>query len=350
MNRVEKILTEIKEIDYSFCKNMEQKLDSKMKPLKSLGVLEELAIKIAGITRNIEYEIDKTLHIVVSADNGIVEEGISSCPTEYTRIVSEAMLSKVAAIGILCDNLGVDLKLIDVAIDGEIKREYENLIREKISYGSENFINQPAMTRLECEKAIELGISVIEQHSQDYSLFSNGEMGIGNTTTSSAILYALTHGNIDEIVGRGGGLSDLALDKKKRIIIESCEKYKLFDKSPIDILATVGGYDIATMTGMYLGAAAKKKPMIVDGFISAVAVLLAVRIEPKVRDYIIMSHQSEEPGMEIILKELSLDVPLHMKMRLGEGTGAVFLHNIARCAMDIAKKMKTKEEVYGLIR
>lgn len=350
MNKFEKTLRCIEGLNYGIAKKMEHNLDGKMKPLKSLGVLEELAIKISGITGDTEYKIDKTLHLVVSGDNGIVQEGVSSCPVEYTRIVSEAMLQKIAAIGILCENLNIDLKLIDVAIQGEINRDYENLLREKISCGSKNFIYEPAMTREECRRAIELGIGVIEKYSEEYTLFSNGEMGIGNTTTSSAILYALTQGNIDEIVGRGGGLSDSALDRKKKIIVESCERYELINKDPLDILASVGGYDIATMVGMYLGAALKKKPMIVDGFISAVAVLVAVKIEPKIKDYIIMSHVSEEPGMQIIIRELELQAPLHMKMRLGEGTGAVFLHSMARCAMAISQRMKTKEEVYRLIK
>ncbi|MGL5100816.1 MAG: nicotinate-nucleotide--dimethylbenzimidazole phosphoribosyltransferase, partial [Fusobacteriaceae bacterium] len=324
MTKFEKTLANIKELDYKACKKMEENLDGKMKPPKSLGVLEELAIKISGITGNIDYKIEKTLHVVVSGDNGIVEEGVSSCPTEYTRIVSEAMLQKIAAIGILCENLNIDLKLVDVAINGDIKKDYKDLLREKINYGSKNFLYEPAMTYKECERAIELGIEIIEKYSESYTLFSNGEMGIGNTTTSSAILYALTGGNVDEIVGRGGGLSDSALDRKKKIIVESCERYELFHKKPLDIIAAVGGYDIATMVGMYLGAAAKKRPMIVDGFISAVAALVATRIEPKIKDYIIMSHRSEEPGMGIILKELEQQTPLHLKMRLGEGTGAVF--------------------------
>ncbi|MGL4968983.1 MAG: nicotinate-nucleotide--dimethylbenzimidazole phosphoribosyltransferase, partial [Fusobacteriaceae bacterium] len=221
MIELEKTLANIKELDYKVCRRMEDNLNGKMKPAKSLGVLEELAIKISGITGTIDYKIEKTLHVVVSADNGRVEEGVSSCPTEYTRIVSEAMLQKIAAIGILCKNLNIDLKLVDVAINGDIKKEYKNLLREKINYGSKNFLYEPAMTVIECKKAIELGIEIMERYSDSYTLFSNGEMGIGNTTTSSAILYALTRGNIDEIVGRGGGLSDSALDRKKKIIVES---------------------------------------------------------------------------------------------------------------------------------
>lgn len=350
MNKLQKVLFEIRELDIDSCKKMSEILDSRMKPVGSLGVLEELAEKISGITGDTAYKIEKTLHLVVSADNGVVQEGVSSCPVEYTRIVSEAMLQKKAAIGILCENLNIDLKLVDVGIDGEIKREYKNLLREKISYGSKNFLHEPAMTSEECIKAMELGIDVIGKFSKEYTLFSNGEMGIGNTTTSSAVLYALTQGDIDVIVGRGGGLSDSALERKKQIIVESCEKYKLFNKNPIDILATVGGYDIATMVGMYLGSALMRKPMIVDGFISAVAALTAVRIEPKIRNYLILSHVSEEPGMELILQELELQAPLHMKMRLGEGTGAVFIHSMARCAMAIANTMKTKEEIYHLIK
>ncbi len=349
MDNLEKQLQEIEEVDYKAIEKAKNWLNSRMKPEGSLGYLENLAIKIAGITGDEFYKIEKSLHIVASADNGIVEEGVSSCPIEYTRVVSEAMLNGFAAIGILCKNLNVDLKLVDVGIAEKIKREYPNFYDKNVARGSKNFIYEPALGLENTLKAIAVGIELIEENKEKYSIFSNGEMGIGNTTTSSAVLYSLTKGDIDEIVGRGGGLSDSNLEKKKRLIKENCEKYNTFEKTPIEVLSIVGGYDIACMVGMYIGAAKIKKPMLIDGFISSVAALLAVKIEPKIKGYIIGTHMSEEPGMKLVFNELGLDAPLQMGMRLGEGTGAVFAHPMAKCAMEIMRTMKTKDEVYKII-
>jgi len=324
------------------------KLDEKMKPLKSLGKLEEMAIQIVGITGDINYDISKKLHLVAAADNGIVEEGVSSCPVEYTRIVSEAMLSKVAAIGILCDTLEIDFKLVDIGIKNNIARDYKNLYRKKIKNGTNNFVKTPAMSHEECIKAIEVGISVVEENL-NYNIFSNGEMGIGNTTTSSAILYGLTGGDLDLIVGRGGGLSDAGLLKKKEVIANAIGKYELLGKSPIEILRCVGGLDIACMVGFYLGCASNKKPILIDGFISSIAALLAVKIEPKSRNYMIATHKSEEPGMVILSKELGIKPFLDMNMRLGEGTGAVLAYPIIKSGLEIMKQMKTPTEVYDIL-
>ncbi len=349
MDNLMEVLKEINDIDYKALERAENWLNSRMKPQGSLGYLEKLSIKIAGITGDEFYKIDNSLHIVASADNGIIEEGVSSCPIEYTRIVSEAMLSGIAAIGILCKNLNVDLKLVDIGIAEEIKKHYPNLYNRNVARGSKNFVHEPALGIENTLKAIFVGIDLIKENKDKYSIFSNGEMGIGNTTTSSAILYSLVKGDINEIVGRGGGLTDQGLENKKRIIKECCEKYDTFNKTPLEIVSLVGGYDIACMIGMYIGAAKYKKPMLIDGFISSVAALVAVRMNPKIKDYIIGTHMSEEPGMKIVFDELGLEAPLQMGMRLGEGTGAVFAHPMARCAMEIMRTMKTKDDVYKII-
>jgi nicotinate-nucleotide--dimethylbenzimidazole phosphoribosyltransferase len=341
-------LKRIKSLNIEVAAKAKKILDEKMKPMGSLGKLEELAIQISGITESLDNTISKKLHLVASADNGIVEEGVSSCPIEYTKIVSEAMLSKIAAIGILCDILDVDFKLIDIGIASNIDREYPNLYRKKIKVGTNNFVYEPAMTYDECIKAIEVGISIVEENL-DYDIFSNGEMGIGNTTTSSAILYALTGENLDLIVGRGGGLSDQGLIKKKKVIKEAIEKYNLFENDPLEILRCVGGLDIACMVGFYLGCAANSKPILIDGFISSVAALVAQKIVPETVDYMIATHRSEEPGMAIINKNLGSTTFLDMNMRLGEGTGAVLAYSIIASALEVMKRMKTPEEVYKIL-
>jgi len=348
MKLYKRTLKKIKSLNIEVTTKAKNILNEKMKPIGSLGKLEELAIQISGITGSLDNTISKKLHLVASADNGIVKEGVSSCPIEYTKIVSEAMLSKVAAIGILCNTLDVDFKLVDIGISGNIDREYSNLYRKKIKMGTNNFVYEPAMTYDECIKAIEVGISIVEENL-DYDIFSNGEMGIGNTTTSSAILYALTGENLDLIVGRGGGLSDQGLIKKKKIIKEAVEKYNLFENDPIEILRCVGGLDIACMVGFYLGCAANSKPILIDGFISSIAALLAQKISYKTVDYMIATHKSEEPGMSIISKNLGKTTFLNMNMRLGEGTGAVLAYPIIISALEVMKRMKTPKEVYEIL-
>ena len=268
---------------------------------------------------------------------------------EYTRIVSEAMLNRIAAIGLLTRTIGVDFNLVDIGIKDSIPRDYPNLYRKNVKKGTNNFYKEPAMAQEECVKAIMVGIELIKEKVEaGYDIFSNGEMGIGNTSTSSAVLYSFTKGDIDKIVGRGGGLSDSGLVKKKKIIVESCEKYDTFNMDPIDVLVHVGGLDIACMVGMYIGAARYRKPMLVDGFISSVAALVACKIEPKIKDYIIATHMSEEPGMELVLKELGEEAFFNMKMRLGEGTGAVLAYPIIDCAVEVINGMKTPTAVYDL--
>ncbi|ERT68094.1 MAG: nicotinate-nucleotide--dimethylbenzimidazole phosphoribosyltransferase [Cetobacterium somerae] len=349
MDRIKKIQNDIIGVDTEAIKECKKILDSRMKPEKSLGVLEDLAMKVAGITGQPLNELKAGCHFIASSDNGVIEEGVSSCPIEYTRIVSEAMLSSFAAIGILCKSLGIPLNLIDIGIKGDIPRNYENLYVKKIAYGTKNFSKEPAMSLDEVIKAILVGVEIIKE-KKEYDFFSNGEMGIANTTTSSAILYALTKEDIEKVVGCGAGLSDEGLRRKKDVIKDACLKYDLFNKEPIEVLRCVGGLDIACMVGLYLGAALERKPMLIDGFISAVAALVATRIEPKVKNYLIGTHMSEEPGMKVVMTALDLKTFLHMEMRLGEGTGAVLAYPILKAAVEIPKIMKTKDEVYEIFQ
>lgn len=350
MKGIKSILGSVDGKDLESIKLAQEELDRKMKPQGSLGVIEKIALKLAGIYGYPVKNIDKKCHIVASADNGIIEEGISSCPEEYTRIVSEAMLNRIACIGLFTKRLGVEFNLVDIGIKEAIPREYANLYDRNVKRGTNNFYKEPAMSREECLKAIEIGMDMIKEKSEGVTIFSNGEMGIGNTSTSSAVLYSLTRGDIDEIVGRGGGLSDSGLLKKKKVIKESCERYNTFEMDPVDILAHVGGLDIACMVGMYLGALKYRQLMLVDGFISAVAALTACRIEPKVKDFIFLTHMSEEPGMKVVLDNLDEKAFLNMEMRLGEGTGAVLTYPMIECAIDMINGMKTPVAVYELFK
>lgn len=350
MKEIKDILGEVKGLNLESVRLAQEELDRKMKPQGSLGVIEKIAVKMAGIYGYPVKQVDKKCHIVASADNGVLEEGISSCPLEYTRIVSEAMLNQIACIGLFTKRLGVEFNLVDIGIKEAIPRDYPNLYDRNIRKGTNNFYKEPAMSREECLRAIQVGMDMIKEKSEGVTVFSNGEMGIANTTTSSAILYSFTRGDIDEIVGRGGGLSDSGLLKKKRVIKESCERYNTFEMEPVDVLAHVGGLDIACMVGMYLGAVKYRKLMLVDGFISVVALLTAYKIEPKVKDFVLLTHMSEEPGMKVALDELGEKAFLNMEMRLGEGTGAVLTYPMIDCALDMINGMKTPTEVYELFK
>lgn len=349
MKRLEESLKEITVLNKNSINKCRKVWNSKMKPVGSLGVMEDIVLKLAGIFENSFEDIKtKGCHIVAAADNGIVDEGVSSCPVEYTRIVSEAMLNKTAAIGIMCDSLGVDLKVVDTGMKTNIERRYPNLYHMKVMAGTINFYKNPAMTVEQAVEAIENGILLMEELENEYDIFSTGEMGIGNTTTSSAVLYSLTKSSIEDVVGKGSGLSEEDFLNKKKVIFESCVKYNTFQLDTLEILASVGGLDIAFLVGLYIGAAKFRKLILVDGFISAVAALVACKLSPLVKDYLLLTHLSEEPGMKIVVKELGLKPFLDMNMRLGEGTGAVLAYPIIKSALEIYKNMKTPDEVYNL--
>ncbi len=350
MKRLQESLRDITFLNKNSKRECKERLDSKMKPQGSLGVLEEIAEQLAGILPNMIKRVKrKGCHIVAVADNGVAEEeNISPCPLEYTRLVAEEMVSGFAPIGIFCRNLNIDLKVIDVGMKKSIPRRYPNFYISKVVNGSKNFRKEPALSLNEVIDTIENGIFTIEELEEEYDIFSTGEMGIGNTTTSSAVLYSLTRCSLEEAVGRGSGANDEVFNTKKKIIFESCIKYNTFQMGPIEVLSCVGGLDIAFLVGLYIGAAKCRKLILVDGFISAVAALVACRLNPIIKNYILVTHLSEEPGMKLILKELGKEAFLHLKMRLGEGTGAVFAYPMIWSAVDICEEMKTPKEIYGM--
>lgn len=349
MKRLEESLKEITVLNKNSMNKCQKIWNAKMKPQGSLGLMEDIVLKLAGIFEDSFDKLKtKGCHIVASADNGIIEEGVSSCPVEYTKLVSEAMVNDIAAIGIMCKTLGIDLKVVDTGMKTSIMKKYNNLYNMKVMAGTENFYKKPAMTIEQAVEAVENGILMMEDLEYDYDIFSNGEMGIGNTTTSSAVLYSLTKKSIEEVVGVGGGLTEEKLAKKKKVIFESCVKYNTFQLDPLEVLANVGGLDIAFMTGLYIGAAKCRKLILVDGFISSVAALVACRLNPLIKDYLLVTHMSEEPGMKIVLDELGLKPFLDMNLRLGEGTGAVLAYPVIKSAVEIYKNMKTPDEIYKM--
>ena len=380
-------IKKIKPLDKNRMEEKEKELNSLLKTPKGLGKLEKLAIRLEGIDKN--YKPDKKMVLVMAADNGVEQEKVSKSKRVITQYVVEAMLNGKSSINALGMVYNADIKVVDLGIDksSDIKNKinFKGIIDKKImEFGTNNISKEAAMTYEQAVKAIETGIEMVDEFVKDgYNLFATGEMGIGNTTTSSAILKVLTDLPIDEIVGYGSGIDDKTLEHKKNVIKKAIQVNGLLDffeksknvegkkkirkeqgnmdfeskinfenfkteesqKSIINVLAKVGGLDIAGMAGTYLGCAKNRVPVVIDGFISAVSALIAYKICPISREFMIASHLSEEPGMKYIMKELNLEPMLFMNMKLGEGTGAVMMFPVIEGACNITKVVREYPDV-----
>lgn len=317
------------------------------KPLNSLGILEEDIIKIAGITGNQEIDLGKKALVILCGDNGIVEEGVTQTGMEVTAVVAENMTEGNSSVCIMAKRAGVDVFPVDMGVARDLHSgTCYPLINKKIAYGTRNFNNEPAMTRKEAVRAIETGILLVEELTQKgYGLIATGEMGIGNTTTSSAVAAMLLHIQPEMLTGRGAGLNDEGLKRKTSVIREAISKYGPDCKDPIDVLACVGGFDLAGLAGVFLGGAIYRVPILVDGFISAAAALLADRIFPGCKNYMLASHVSAEPGGKKLLEELELKPLIQAGMCLGEGTGAIAAIPLLEMAADVYMKMSSFSDI-----
>lgn len=337
------ILDGIKGADEESKVKAKNKLDNLAKPLGSLGYLEEIAIKLSGITGKIHNPMKKKQIIVMCSDNGVVEEGVSCCPQKITAIQTINMIRGITGVGVLARHAGAELKVVDIGINDDI--DYPGLIKRKIRKGTWNISKGPAMTREEAIRSIEIGIEMIEEAVKEgIQVVGTGEMGIGNTSTSSAIIMAFTGMDADLVVGKGAGLTEEAYENKKRVIKKALEINKPDRNDPIDVLAKVGGFDIGGMAGCFIGAAYHRLPILIDGLISGAAALLAYRLNPLVRDYMFATHCSAEPGYKVVMEELKLRPMLNLDMRLGEGSGCAISFNILEAADEIITKMATFDE------
>lgn len=308
------------------------------KPLGSLGRFEEMTARIGAVQGTADADISKRAVIMMCADNGIVEEGISQSGQDVTRSVAEWMGRGESSVCRLAAVCRADTIPVDVGINME--GTPHGVIGRKVMKGTRNFRKEPAMTEDECMQAINAGIdTVCECSMEGYRLLAAGEMGIGNTTTSAALASALLGLDIDEVTGRGAGLSDAGLMHKKEIIREALDRYRPDGedlKSPeytMEMLAAVGGLDIAGMAGVFIGGAIYHIPVVIDGFISSAAALVAERLAPGCRSYMLASHCGREPGMKKVLDELGLEPVIDAGLALGEGTGAVMLFPLLDAAL-----------------
>lgn len=335
---LEETMQKIRPVDVAAMAAAKQHWDGLGKPLGSLGRLEKALIQIAGIQRTGDVHIDRKALVIMCADNGVVEEGVTQCGQEVTATVAENFLDEKSCVAIMCRRAGTKICPVDIGMAVDTPR----VEKRKIAYGTKNMAKEPAMTREQAVQALEVGIHMVEElKEKGYGIIATGEMGIGNTTTSSAVTAVLLEQDPAKVTGRGAGLSGAGLKKKISVIRDAIALHKPKKEDPIDVLAKVGGLDIAGMAGVFLGGAACQIPVVADGFISCVAALCAIRICPAVKDYVITSHKSKEPATMMILEALDIPVFLDCDMCLGEGTGAVTIYPILDMALAVYGGMCT---------
>jgi len=319
------------------------RLDSLSKPLGSLGRLEWVVKRIAGITGELFPSVDKKVIVIMCADNGVVEEGISQSGKEITSAVTRNFTRGITAVNVFSKHTGSDIVVVDIGVDDDIN--CEGVLNRKIRKGTWNIAKGPAMTREEAVKAIETGIDIVEElKKKGVNLLGTGEMGIGNTTTSSAVVAALIGCSVEEVVGKGAGLSSEGLKRKINVVKKALEINKPDSSNALDVLAKVGGFDIAGLVGCFIGAAACRIPILIDGFISSAAALVAVNLRPEIKDFIFPSHCSGEPGSAAVLKALGFEPFLNLGMRVGEGTGAALAFHLVDAAFSAYRNMGTFDD------
>ncbi len=340
---LENIINGIEHIDFKVCEMAQDRLNSLAKPLGSLGKLEDIARKIAGITGKLNNSIINKRIIIMCADNGVIEEGVSSCP-QYVTIKQTLNFKKgITGVGALALFYNCDLLVVDVGVNSDI--DSPNVLNRKIRKSTNNIAKTFAMTYEEAVQAINIGVEMVKKSKDEsFDILGVGEMGIGNTSTSSAITAVLTGHMVEEVVGKGSGLLERDYINKINVIKKAIEINKPNKKDVIDVLSKIGGFDIAAMAGVFLGSAYYKIPVVIDGFISAVAALIAVRINPIVKEYLITSHASKEIGYKIIIDELGLEPMLNLDMRLGEGSGCPIAFSVVEASCAVMNNMATFEE------
>lgn len=340
---LEETLQKIHPLDEKAMEISRKRWDSIAKPLHSLGKMEDLIVQIAGITGNPDMNLTRRALVAMCADNGVVEEGVTQTGQEVTAIVAENFLSGDTSACVMCRQCGTNVYPVDIgmAVDTKVPTDL------KVAMGTRNMVKEPAMTREEAVKGIEAGIEMVSRlKAKGYGLLATGEMGIGNTTTSSAVASVLLNRPVEEMTGRGAGLSSEGLNRKITAIKKAVDRHQPDPEDAIDVLAKVGGLDIAGMAGVFLGGAALGVPVVIDGFISCVAALIAQKICPAVGDYMIASHVSKEPAAHLILEALGKEAVIHGDLCLGEGSGAVALFPFLDMGAAVYQSMSTFDDIH----
>lgn len=335
---------QVKAPDEKIRRQVQENWDRVSKPLDGLGKFEKLIAGIGAIAGTPRIDISRKAVVIMCADNGIVEEGVSQSGQEITKVVAEGMAQRDTSVGKMASVIGADTIPVDIGIN--CREPIEGVVQKKIRCGTRNFKREPAMTEEEAIHAIFVGIQMAADcKAKGYHMIATGEMGIGNTTTSSAVAAALLQCEAGEMTGRGAGLDDEGLARKCRVIEEAVAHYGLRDADALKVLATVGGLDIAGLVGVCMGGALYHIPIVLDGVISLVAALVAEELLPGCREFLIASHKGKEPAMPRILKRLGLDPVIDGELALGEGTGAVMMMALLDVALAVYHGGTTFEDM-----
>lgn len=347
MSLLERTISKIYPQDSEARETAKDRLDNLAIPHWALGDLMDLALDLAGIYRTVKPVINNKAVVTMAGDHGVVEENVSKYPSEVTPQMVYNFVRGGAGINALSRQASADVFVVDMGVAADLKdlAESGKIINKKVGLGTGNIARGPAMSKAMAVRALESGIDIANDLAAKYHIIGTGDMGIGNTTPSTAIAAVCTDKDVPTLTGRGTGLDDEQLEHKIKIVQQALETNKPDAKDGLDILAKVGGFEIGGLAGLILGCAANQKPVVVDGFISTAAALIADRIEPFTKDYLIFSHRSVEPGHKAMQELLGCKKPLlDLNFRLGEGTGAAVAMNLIEGALAILTEVATFEE------
>lgn len=344
MSLLENISRNIYPLDKSSMEKAKKRLDRLIKPKGSLGKMEDICMQLAGIYEQKEFDTSKKVIIAFAGDHGVYEEGVAPDPQDITVLQFPNFTKGLCGVGVISKFVGADVVAVDVGINCD--KRLEGVLDYKIRKGTSNMAKGPAMSKEEAIRSLEIGIEVSEECiKKDYKIIGIGEMGIANTTPSTAIVSVICGCKPEEITGIGAGLKKERLEHKAQVIKRAIELNNPNPTDGIDVLAKVGGFEIGAMAGVILGCSANRIPVVIDGFISYAAALIAYKINPKCKEYMIASHMSAEQGTQKALEILKLSPILNMDMRLGEGSGAALAFNIIEASNYTYKNMATFDEI-----
>ena len=347
MNLLEKTCQDIFPQDSETRDKAKQRLEMLTMPHWALGDLMDLAIDIAGMCGSIKPQLKRKAIFTMAGDHGVTEEGVSKFPAEVTPQMVYNFVNGGAGINALANQAGAEVIVVDMGVNANLSElsEQGKILNKKIGFGTNNIAKGPAMSIANARKAVESGIEIALEYGKKFDLFGTGDMGIGNTTPSTAIAAVITGKELRDLTGRGTGLDDQQLEGKISAIEKALEVNKPDKNNGLEILATLGGYEIGGIAGLIIGGAMQRKPIVIDGFISTAGALIAYKIEPFVRDYLIFAHRSVEPGHKYMQEVLGCEKPLlDLNMRLGEGTGAALAMNIVEASCAVLTEVATFEE------
>ncbi|NTU48523.1 MAG: nicotinate-nucleotide--dimethylbenzimidazole phosphoribosyltransferase [Syntrophobacteraceae bacterium] len=345
MMKLEELLGGIQESSKEVEAKAWERLNSQIRPRRSLGQLETIGARVAGIQQTMSPRVDKKIIFTMAGDHGVATEGVSAYPQEVTAQMVYSFIKGWASINVLAKHVGADVRVVDCGVASDLPAEWP-VIHRKIGRGTASIARGPAMVKEDAVRGILNGAEVVLEavQKEGYQMIGTGDMGIGNTTPSTAIVAAFSGRAVRDLTGRGTGIDDDTLEKKIAVIEKSLAVNRPDPRDPLGVLSKVGGFEIAGLAGAVLGAAHAKVPVVCDGFIATAGALVACRMAPAARDYLFISHRSQEIGHRTMIELLDLRPILDLEMRLGEGTGSALAMNIVEAATKVLKEIKTFQE------